>query len=474
MLLKEEIYLNTETGQTASGKDYQIVYVDPDKSESTYDIKDKLKEYGMVYFPGNNVPLSITTKNDLKRRKITWGWLIWGGESDPAWSAIKKFQQEVGSFEKPNGTSPRTEEEINGSLPETIQEILKDVKEAKVNLKNSAVNSETKQRIAEFEAMIANGLDDVKTQEFLEAAIKYRAELRKHNTYNLSWTNVILALLTTNGEATEIRSLGEWEKMGYEPKEGARKIGLIGKGTKVHRYTKQEKERIIQSYLQKKGVESVDELPPSSQYDLFNRRLKGSPIPGTEYAYNYIAYDVSDMVPKEGAEVEPEEPDNWWWDKSDETEKDIALTTALIKFAESEECGNITVLTANSAMALDGARGVASNKGTITIINDGKLRFPTLVHELLHQLRHWAFASNNNPRLAKFYDRNSMRETREQEAELCAAFVTSQYGYDVQSHLNYLKSWGLTKQNCKAVFDKISEIASFIERGIESHLEENN
>jgi hypothetical protein len=285
----------------------------------------------------------------------------------------------------------------------------------------------------------------------------------------------MLIYMARDGKATQVRPIKQWNEMGYKPKEGVKPINLIGKGSKYIPYTPEEKAMVIQRYLNRKGVESVEELPKSAQYDLKERMLRGHPIPGTDYQYGYFAYDIMDVEPIEGAEIEkePEEPsDNWWWYNKPADEKDIMLTTALIKFAMSNDCGNIKVNTDNTRAALGGARGNATYNGEINLINDGKMRFPTAVHELTHQLRHWAFASSNNPSLKKFYNRNADRDVREHEAELAAALVASSYDYDIQCSLNYLSSWKLDPETSVVVFDKISECANFIEYGIDKYLDE--
>ena len=132
---------------------------------------------------------------------------------------------------------------------------------------------------------------------------------------------------------------------------------------------------------------------------------------------------------------------------------------------------SIIVKADNTQEGLGGARGNATSKGEMNLVDDEYMRFPTAVHELLHSLRHWVFASANNPKLKRFYYRNDNRDIREQEAELCAAFVISNYGYNVQPHLNYLKTWELSRDNCNKVFDQIAEVATFIEKGVIKYLQ---
>ena len=474
MKLNETINLTQKVYNTKTGKNPLLIYIDTKTStDNTYELKDKLKEYGMEYLPsklGKYAPHS-------------WGWILWNGENDKQMSYVRKFIDDIPSIESAGEDGERGFGEITGELEKTVQEILKSISAAEKIQSKSPADEETKKRLEDFKNMLQNELGNEKTQEFVKALIMYRAELRKHNMYNLSWTNIMLAYFSRDGKATQIRPLKEWEKMGYEPKENIPPIKLIGKNSKHIKYTPQQKERIISDYLAEKGVDRVEDLPQSSQYDLYNRRLKGRVIPGTEYQFTYDAYDVLDVQPIKGANIEkePDEPDtNWWWDKASEDEIDKRLTKALIEFASSDECGNLTIDVTNPEAGLGGARGNATNTGTINLINDDKMKFPTAVHELTHQLRHWEFASGNNPALKKFYGRNQNRDIREQEAELCAAYVCAVFNktfnakFDLQPHLNYVFNWGLGKENCAQVLDNISEVANFIEKGVRKYLGDDN
>ena len=465
-LINETLNLLQKIYTTKSGKTPLLIYIDPKTStDSTFDMKDKLKEYGMIYLPsklGNYVPHS-------------WGWILWDGEEDKQMSFVKRFINDLPSIETAGENGTRGFDDITSNFDQIVQEILRSIEAADSMAVKTAQDAEAKKRIEDFKEMVAKGLDDPATQEFLENLIRYRNELKKHNAYNLGWTNVVLAYFARNGKATQVRPVKEWEKMGYKPKEGIAPIVLIGKGSRYIPYSKAEKDRIIADYLREKGVNSIDELPQSSLYDLKNRRLKGKTIYGSEYQYAYNAYDVADVEPIEGVEQEtkPEEPDNnWWWDKLPADEKDNELTNALISFAKSEECGRINIILDNEE--LGGARGNATNKGDINLINDQYIKFPTAVHELTHQLRHWEYASMNNPALKRFYNNRNLRDAKEQEADLCAAFVSSRFGYPIRSRLNYLHGWGLTKETCGKVFDEIAATADFIEKGVIKYMEINH
>lgn len=459
-ILNETFNLIQKVYNTKTGKSPLLVYIDPKTStDNTIQNKDKLKEYGMVYLPsklGQYAP-------------HTWGWILWDGENDRQMGMVKKFINDLPEIEtSPEGEDKRGFDDITANLEPVVREMLKSIEAAEKIQPKTPQDAEAKKRIEEFKTMIANGLDSEDTQKFVENLIKYRAELKKHNAYNLGWTNVVLAYFARNGKASQIRPLKEWEKMGYQPKEGIEPIILLGRGCKHIPYTKEEKAKIIQQYLVDKGVDTIEELPQSSQYDLKNRKLKGRIIPGTEYQFGYQAYDIQDVepIPGQESEKEPEEPaDNWWWSKAPADEKDNLLCKALIMFAESNEGGNIKINTENTRYDLDGARGNATN-GSINLVNDEYVKFPTLVHEYLHTLRHQIFASQNNPALKRFYNRNGHREVLEREAELCSAYISSLFGYDIKSEISYLKAWNLTKDTINDVFNQIADVSNFIENNI--------
>lgn len=466
MTLNETFNLVQKVYNTKTGKSPLLVYIDPKTStDNTFDVKDEFKEYGMEYLPSKLG----------KYAPHAWGWILWNGEQDKQMGMVKKFINDLPQIEtQPENGNKRGFEDITSNLEPVVQEILRSIEAAEKVQAKTPQDAEAKKKIEEFKDIVSKGLDDENTKKFIANLIKYRAELRKHNAYNLGWTNVLLAWFARNGKATQIRPVKEWEKMGYQPKPGIEPIDLLGKGYKHRPYTPEEKAKVIQQYLKDKGVESVEELPPSSQYDLKNRQMRGKIIPGSEYQFGYKAYDILDVEPIPGreAEKEPEEPnENWWWDKIPADEKDEALTQALIEFAESDECGNITIKLDNTQAGLSGARGNATSTGDINLVNDEYIKFPTAIHELTHQLRHWAFASMNNPALKRFYNRNAGRDVREQEADLCAAFVSYSFGYNIDSRLNYLSNWHLTKDTVNDVFSQIADCASFIEAGVKKYLD---
>ena len=79
----------------------------------------------------------------------------------------------------------------------------------------------------------------------------------------------------------------------------------------------------------------------------------------------------------------------------------------------------------------------------------------------------------NNESLKRFYNPPATDKEMEQEADLCAAFVVSNYfsekEYNVQPHLNYIASWGANKNNSDSTIDNILLVANFIIKGINKY-----
>lgn len=464
-LINETFNILQKTYRSKAGKSFLLVYVDPKSStDNTFNAKETFKQYGMQYLP------SVIKSQYIPH---AWGWVLWDGENDKQLGLVKKFMNDLPTLETAPETGTRGFDDISSNLDQTVKEILRDLAAVDNLTPKSVMDATAKERIEKFKEMLQQGLGNPGTQEFIKAVTRYRNELRKHNLRAPGWSNMVLIYFARGGNATEVRPLKQWESMGYKPKPGVEPIGLIGKGYNYKAYTPQEKEKKIAEYLNKVGVATIEELPASSRYDLEKRVLRGKPIPGSEYNYTYAAYDRMDVEPSGDRPVEqmPEEPnDNWWWDKLPRDEKDDTLTEALIQFASSDECGNIRIKADNTQEGLGGARGSATSAGQLNIIDDEYLRFPTAVHELLHSLRHFEYASVNNPKLKKFYNRNVDKAVREHEAELCASFVIEDYGYNTQPHLNYLTSWELDKTNCNKVFDDIAQVADFIDMGVKKQL----
>ena len=110
--------------KTKKGKGFRVVYVDPKTStDSTFENKELMKEYGMEYLPYNRYIKYV------QGVPHAWGWIVWDGEESKMFPIIKKFASEIGPKETPieNGDE-RTAEEVLSAL-EDIKSLILDAKD---------------------------------------------------------------------------------------------------------------------------------------------------------------------------------------------------------------------------------------------------------------------------------------------------------------------------------------------------------
>ena len=447
--------------KTKNGKGFKIVYVDPNTStDSTFDNKELMKEYGMEYLPYNRF---------IKYAKgvpHAWGWIIWDGREDETYPLIKKFAEEIGQKETaPEGKEARTIEEVLASIEELKGVVMKASASGKIDGNAIIANAE------EFKKKLVQGIGSKETMAAIAELTRFRLEMKKHMGHALSMVNTILVWFQ-KPHAKDVRSKGEWKDMGYTPKEGATPIVLSMPARFKQLYGLQYDEA-VRRFLEKVGVSLVSELTPSQKRRLDRETKYPDPYGGFK---PYLAYDISDMIAGEGAEEFPVNNFKWYDADSDETQKERTLIDACIAFGKSIGVKEYNFVGSDK---LGTSRGSASSSGIIDIVDDKRNHglLSTVIHETAHQIMHWEVVKTANPSLKKFYQGGSASrgtEIIEQEAELCAWIVLSGFGYEnQQEHFNYLTNWGMNVNNCNKIFDTIMKVAQFIYDGMEKQLENN-
>lgn len=460
MLLNEIYKLKQKEYSTKNGKNLTLVYIDPKESDDdTFRNKDKFPQYGMVWLPsklGKYVPHA-------------WGWVLNDGDKDKMIPFINKFAKEVNTFETPKSDGNKRE------IDEVIDE-LSQLKQAILNAQSDDIEvQETAQsllgKVDEFKKKLINGLNSEETKQQLQNLLIYRMEMRKHQGHPLSFCNTILMFMQ-RPNARDVRSKSEWEQMGYTVKEGKSGIYLLRPSYKMIAYTRAEKDWIIAKFLQDKGVTDVSELTQSQKYDLYHRRLVGKRDMKSAVGFRaYFGYDIKDVEAIDSnAEQFPEMNFDWYDKESEENDKDKLLIKACIAWGESLGLTYEFV----DEDALGGARGDASSKGHVRLLNTKQNHglVSTAIHETAHQVMHWEVVKNKNPRLEKFFRGGSEErgsQVIEQEAELCAWFILGQFGYDMHQNINYMANWGMDETNANNVFDSIAEVAELIYNGINEY-----
>lgn len=455
-LLKEyfELATNDSILKTKNGKGFKVVYVDPNIStDSTFENKELMRKYGMEYLPYNRYIRNV------KGVPNAWGWIIWDGSENEVYPLIKRFAQEIGEQETaPEGGNNRTIEEVLSSI-EQLKSVIMNAQD-KVNIDTNSIIANAE----EFKKKLAQGVGSRETMEALAELTRFRTEMSKHRGHQLSFLNTILIFFQKQN-ATDVRSKGEWQEMGYTPKPNATPI-ILARPASFKKLFGTQYDEVVRRFLEKEGVAAISELTPSQK-----RRLdRATKYPDSQGGFKeYLAYDISDLIKGEGAEEFPENTFKWYDADSDETAKEKVLINACIEFGKSIGVKSYEFIDKDK---LGGSRGYASSAGDVRIIDDKRNHglLSTVIHETAHQIMHWEVVHTSNPHLKKFYRGGSaLRGTDiiEQEAELCAWIVLSGFGYEnQQEHFNYLANWGMNVNNCSSVFDSIMKVADFMYEGI--------
>ena len=461
-VLKEYFALATNDSvlKTKNGKGFKLVYVDPNAStDSTINNKELMKKYGMEY-----LPYSRYIRN-IKGVPNAWGWIVWDGSEQEIYPLIKKFAEEIGQQETPpEGGNARTIEEVLSSIEQLKDVIMKAQASSGMKIDGNGIIANAE----EFKKKLVQGIGSSVTMDALYELAKFRAEMSKHRGHQLSMLNTILIFMQKRN-ARDVRSKGEWREMGYTPKPDATPI-ILAMPASFKKLFGAQYDEVVRRFLEKEGVRAISELTPSQKRRLDRETKYPDPRGGFK---EYIAYDISDLIKGENAEEFPENKFKWYDADSNETEKERILINACIAFGKSIGVKEYNFVGSDK---LGSARGSASSKGIVDIIDDKKNHglLSTVIHETAHQIMHWEVVHTTNPNLKKFYRGGSMlRGTNiiEQEAELCAWIVLSGFGYkNQQEHFNYLANWGMNVENCSSIFDSIMKIADFMYEGIMNNI----
>ena len=455
MLMTEHYELARSEGlKTKNGKGFSLVYVDPKQStDNTYDNKELMKKYGMEYFPYNRYIKYV------KGVPHAWGWVIWDGQENEKYGLIKKFAEEIGDIETPkDGADKRTMEEVLASI-ESIREFVMNV--------SSSAAIDGRKIIADAEALkekLVQGIGSKETMGALAELVRFRMEMKRHMGHNLSIFNTIMVWLQKSN-ATDVRSKGEWEDMGYTVKKGAQPI-YLSMPARFRQMFGSAYDEAVRKFLKSVGVELISDLTPSQKRRL--DRATKYPVRGSGFK-PYVAYDISDVVAGENAEEFPKDTFKWYDNESEETERTRRLLEACIEFGKSIGIKNFSF---DDGVKLGGARGYATATGEIVLADDKKNKglVSTAIHEIAHQIMQFEVVKTENPRLKNFYRGGSnLRGSQivEQEAELCTWVVLTGFGFEkMQEQFNYLANWGMNIHNCNNVFDSIMEVANYVYDGI--------
>lgn len=163
----------------------------------------------------------------------------------------------------------------------------------------------------------------------------------------------------------------------------------------------------------------------------------------------FLTFRVVHVFDVSQTEGDPIETVNWH-----DTEKNDAVNNALIRFANEH---GIEVETVEGG--LRGADGVSSG-GRIKVLENSGTR--TLVHEIAHELLHWA-------------DKDSKLSTKQEEieADTVAFTVCNYFEIPAGNNPNYLALWDADSKEIKACLGRIRDTIKTIIETVEGILQPN-
>ena len=100
--------------------------------------------------------------------------------------------------------------------------------------------------------------------------------------------------------------------------------------------------------------------------------------------------------------------------------------------------------------------------------------FNTLTHEFAHELLHQRYLKNNNEDLKRYFIGTKQgRAVVEQQAELSAWIVLRNFGFDMETNINYVGMWGMDEKNAAKVFDTVASVSEEIIRRLGQKMSTN-
>ena len=376
---------------------------------------------------------------------------------------------DLSKTESNKSTNGEDDENLNGD--DYVDSIFSEIEELIENVPLEA--KDVKIKLEEFKKDLINSISSEEFKEKMRNRIFAKTESLGHE---FSFKNKILIALQ-DPEATYVKSGHGWAIWNRYPAKNAPRIWLWVPNFANQRgiLDGETKERLINLTLNKYKVKRIEDLPPNVIEEL---TVDLRTYFGKQYKMSNNFYDIrftnvkrghtDDFIETIKRNRESQVP--WFDGTSNETPQTKKLFKIVYDIILDHR---ITVKFVNS---MGGSRGTSSS-GVITLlkhepINAGYVN--TAIHEFSHELLHQHYAQSQNPELVKYFvGRKKGRDTVEQQAELCAWIVLKNYGFDMDTNINYTSIWGLNEDNAIEVFDSISNTAQYIVTKINQKLSKN-
>ena len=457
MLLNEDY--NIRTG-IVNGK--RLIFIDPETSEDTRPVKEKIKKFGARWFRDLNA----------------WGW--YAGKTPESLrkqyeTMVKPCLEYLMSVENQNVTNnsgePATPRDVVAACDQLLAQIeSEDWSEIEMMNVNAMSKEEMKNKLENFKAELIRKMGSPEFKAMLEPIIKFR----RAAGYQVNFLNSIRIILQ-DPQARMVKPKTKWLDMNRKITQSQRPLAIVlyrPVGEEIYK-TKADKERRKQEMLSAMGKQWGELTPGEMEIintEIHKRRVGDG---GVKFA-PYLAYDVRFTEQIEGTEdkvgdISKIDDIPWHEYASNETERDSVLIDAAIETAKKFGL-NIEY---KSEKELGGAKGYATHSGGIIALGENAPRnrgfLNTIVHETAHHMLHINYLKQKDSDFAQFFlGREQGRGLIEQQAELTAWIVMRILGYeDMGASLNYMGMWGMDAKSASKVFDMVASAASKLSSSIE-------
>ena len=420
-----------------------IILVTGDKTDSTFDYKDEMKNFGAKWI------------GSLR----TWGWYA---SQDPEKNntIIEKMVKPAVEFllskEKDKGADGNRN--IIGIIDKILQALNTDNTEAEELASNNVYMSkkEITERVYSFKQKLVNTLSSEDFKRLLMPIIK----ARKAQGYRYSLSNTIL-IWCQDPEATMVKNKTDWLKANRRVKPNAPVIGLFIKtgGNKMFS-GREARAKAKERWMQANHFTSEEEMSVGDKERL-RHYLDSTDDSAISFKLGFFFYDIRFTEQIEGTEdvVGSNSDVPWFNDSGNETK---AVKEKIEAVLEVVKDSGVNV---SSQPSLNGALGVSMG-GSIKVLDKAKLNsnyLMTICHEFAHELLHQKYLHDSNKEFGQFYfGRPEGKGFVEQQAELTAWIVCNFYGYDIKEAINYAAIWGMNEKNAVHAFDTVAKVADFI------------
>ena len=444
-------------GETKTGK--PIAYLDPNnpKNKDSFAHKDIISKGGAIWSKSRRAV-------NLFAPHGTGFWFWYIGDTEDKWRNV--YDKIIKpTLAKAHAAQGATTEESEGSLLGSINALIAKVESnmpATTGIDGAEVTVEAitdiKGKLLEFKERLVNLDSDEEYKETMRVIMAFK----NAQGHQYSMNNTFLIWIQNRG-AKFVMSPTRWAGYNRTVNENARPIIISAPSSAgMAKYSKNDKDKITQSFVNSVGKKDYNELSVGEK-DKLGVKLRGQ-FQGKGFTWSNV-YDVSDTTQIEGKEdfIKDLEGKSGvkWYEENMIDPKVTPIYNALLDYAKSL---GVTV-TFKALADMGGSRGSSSDSGVITLpVNNGDDvgLTKTMSHELSHTLLHQRYASDKNPELKQYFiGTDEGRGVVEQQAELAAWTVLGLYGFDLQTtSINYAALWGADKDKMIAVYDKISIVVN--------------